>query len=160
MQRKRKKPVNKEKKSFLKENNFEITILSMIILGVFLLVEKMELSQTIFLILKTIIFLFADMIKAIRNKIYDILHWLEVSDLVGIILIVFAGFLVTMRTRIRLLSKYQKISECPYCAEKNKLKRIQKKLKHRIINIVLRLRVYYYQCENCYKTQLVILTKR
>ena len=39
-------------------------------------------------------------------------------------------------------------------------KRIQKKLKHRIINIVLRLRVYYYQCENCYKTQLVILTKR
>ena len=160
MQRKRKKPVNKEKKSFLKENNFEITILSMIILGVFLLVEKMELSQTIFLILKTIIFLFADMIKAIRNKIYDILHWLEVSDLVGIILIVFAGFLVTMRTRIRLLSKYQKISECPECAEKNKLKRIQKKLKHRIINIVLRLRVYYYQCENCYKTQLVILTKR
>ena len=39
-------------------------------------------------------------------------------------------------------------------------KKNTKKLKHRIINIILRLRVYNYQCEKCYKKQLVILTKR
>ena len=60
----------------------------------------------------------------------------------------------------KMLQKYQKMDECPECKPGFKLKRIQKKLKHRIINIILRLRVYNYQCQNCYKKQLVILTKR
>jgi len=160
MKRKRKKPLDKKRKSFFKEYNFEITVLSMIILGVFLLVEQMEISQTIFNFVKKIIFLFADMIKAIRDKFYEIFNWIEVSDLVGLVLIGFAGFLITIRTRIRLLTKYQKIRECPECKPGYKLKRIQKKLKHRIINLILRLRVYNYQCQNCYRKQLVILTKR
>ena len=111
MERKRKKPTNKVKKSFLKEYNFELTVFSMIILGVFLLVEQMEISQTIFFILKTIIFLFADLVKAIRDEIYDLFYWLEISDLVGITLIILAIFLITVRTRIRLLSKYQNFSD-------------------------------------------------
>ena len=160
MKRKRKKPLDKKRESFYKEYNFEITVLSMIILGIFLLVEQMEISQTIFNFVKKIIFLFADMIKLIRDKTYEIFNWIELSDLVGLILIGFAGFLITIRARIRLLTKYQKINECPECKPGSKLKRIQKKLKHRIINIILRLRVYNYQCQNCYKKQLVILTKR
>ena len=160
MKRKRKKPLDKKKKSFLKEYNFEITVFSMIFLGVFLLVEEMEISQSIFIFIKKLIFLFADMIKVIRDKIYAILNWIEISDLVGLILIGLAGFLITIRTRIRLLTKYQKMHECPDCKPGFKLKRIQKKLKHRIINIILRLRVYNYQCQNCYRKQLVILTKR
>ena len=132
----------------------------MIIIGIFLLVEQMEISQTIFNFIRKIIFLFADMIKVIRDKFYEIFNWIEVSDLVGLILIGFAGFLITIRARIRLLTKYQKINECPECKPGFKLKRIQKKLKHRIIHIILRLRVYNYQCQNCYKKQLVILTKR
>ena len=160
MKRKRRKSQDKKQTSFLKEYNFEITVFSMIILGVFLLVEQMEISQTIFIFIKKIIFLFADMIKFIRDKIYEVFNWVEISDLVGLILIGFAGFLITIRARIRLLTKYQKINECPECKPGFKLKRIQKKLKHRIIHIILRLRVYNYQCQNCYKKQLVILTKR
>ena len=160
MKRKRKKPLDKKKKSFLEEYNFEIIVISMIILGVFLLVEQMEISQTIFNFVKKIIFLFADMIKTIRDKFYEIFNWIEVSDLVGLILIGFAMLLITIRIRIRLLTKYQKMNECPECKPGFKLKRIQKKLKHRIINIILRLRVYNYQCQNCYKKQLVVLTKR
>ena len=160
MQRKRKKSEKKQIPSFFKEYRFEITISSMIIIGVFLLIENMEISQTIFLLLKAIIFFFADVIKAIRKLIYDIFYWLEISDLVGVVLILFAGFLIAVRTRIRLLSTYQKINECQQCDGKNKLKRIKKKLKHRIIDIILRLRVYYYQCDNCYKKQLVVLMKR
>ena len=160
MQRKRKKPLDKKRKSFLKEYNFEITVFSMITLGVFLLVEQMEISQTIFNLIKKLIFLFADMIKVIRDKIFEIFNWLEISDLVGLVLIVLAGFLITIRTRIRLLTKYQKIHECPECEPGYKLKRIQKRLEHRIINTILRLRVYNYQCQKCYKRQLVILTKR
>ena len=160
MKRKRKKSKTKNEASFFKEYNFEITVFIMFLLGVFLLVEKMEISHTLFQIIKDTIFLFADFIKAIRNSIYDTLSWLELSDLVGVILILFALYLVSLRTRVRLLMLYPKIYECQNCDNKNKLKRIPKRLKHRIIHFALRLRVYYYQCDDCYKKQLIIIKKR
>ena len=160
MKRKRKKSNSKKEISFFKEYNFEITVFAMFVLGVFLLVEKMEISQTLFKFIKTTIFLFADLIKAIRNSIYDTLSWLELSDLVGVVLILFALYLIALRIRVRLLMLYPKIYECQYCDNKNKLKRIPKKLKHRIIHFALRLRVYYYQCDNCYKKQLIVITKK
>ena len=132
----------------------------MFVLGVFLLVEKMEISQTLFKFIKTTIFLFADLIKAFRDSIYDTLSWLELSDLVGVVLILFASYLIGLRIRVRLLMLYPKIYECQYCDNKNKLKRIPKKLKHRIIHFALRLRVYYYQCDDCYKKQLIVITKK
>ena len=160
MKRKRKKSNSKKEISFFKEYNFEITVFAMFVLGVFLLVEKMEISQTLFKFIKTTIFLFADLIKAIRDSIYDTLSWLELSDLVGVVLILFASYLIALRIRVRLLMLYPKIYECQYCDNNNKLKRIPKKLKHRIIHFALRLRVYYYQCDNCYKKQLIVITKK
>ena len=160
MKRKRKKSNSKKEVPFFKEYNFEITVFAMFVLGVFLLVEKMEISQTLFKFIKTTIFLFADLIKAIRDSIYDTLSWLELSDLVGVVLILFALYLIALRIRVRLLMLYPKIYECQYCDNKNKLKRIPKKLKHRIIHFALRLRVYYYQCDNCYKKQLIVITKK
>ena len=160
MKRKRKKSKSKQKVSFFKEYNFEVTVFSMFLLGVFLLVENMEISQTLFKIIKTTIFLFADLVKAIRNSIYNTLNWLELSDLVGVFLIIFALYLIALRIRVRLLMLYPKIYECQNCDNKNKLKRIPKRLKHRVIDFALRLRVYYYQCDDCYKKQLIIITKR
>ena len=160
MKRKRKKSNSKKEVSFFKEYNFEITVFVMFLLGVFLLVEKMEIASTLFRIIKTSIFLFADFIKAIRNLIYDTLRWLELSDLVGVILILFALYLIMLRIRVRLLILYPKIYKCLNCDNKNKLKRIPKRLKHRIIHFALRLRVYYYQCDACYKKQLIIIKKR
>ena len=160
MKRKRKKSKNKNEISFFKEYNFEITVFAMFLLGIFLLVEKMEISQTLYKIIKASIFLFADFIKAIRNSIYDTLSWLELSDLVGVILILFALYLIALRIRFRLLTHYPKVYECQNCDNQNKLKRIPKRLKHRIIHFALRLRVYYYQCNKCYKKQLIIITKK
>ena len=160
MKRKRKKSSTKKEASFFKEYNFEITVFVMFLLGVFLLVEKMEISHTLFQIIKDTIFLFADFIKVIRDSIYDILRWLELSDLVGVILILFAFYLIALRIRFRLLTMYPKVYECQNCDNQNKLKRIPKRLKHRIIHFALRLRVYYYQCDDCYKKQLIIITKK
>ena len=160
MKRKRKKSNGKQEVSFFKEYNFEITVISMFLLGVFLLVENMEISQTLFKIIKATIFLFADFVKAVRDSIYNTFEWLELSDLVGVILISFALYLVALRIRIRLLMLYPKVYECQNCDNKNKLKRIPKRLKHRIIHFALRLHVYYYQCDDCYKKQLIIITKK
>jgi len=160
MKRKRKKLNDKKGVSFFKEYNFEITVFAMFLLGVFLLVEKMEISQTLFRIIKATIFLFADFIKAVRNSIYNTLSWLEISDLVGVILILFALYLISLRIRVRLLMLYPKVDECQNCDNNNRLKRIPKRLKHRIIHFALRLRVYYYQCDDCYKKQLIIITKK
>ena len=53
---------------------------------------------------------------------------LELSDIVGVILILFAFYLILIRLRIRLLTIYPKIYECQHCDSSSKLKRIQKSL--------------------------------
>ena len=160
MKRKRKKPNNSKNISFFKEYSFELTVLSMVIFGIFLLVENMEISKTIFKLIKIMLFSFADLIKIIRDLLINTLNILELSDIVGVILILFAFYLILIRIRLRLLIIYPKIYECQHCDSSSKLKRIQKKFKHRIIHFVFRLRVYYYQCQDCYKKQLIILTKK
>ena len=160
MQRKRKKPNNSKNISFFTEYSFELTVISMVIFGIFLLVENMEISQTLFKLGKNVLFFFADLIKFARDALFNISKVLELSDMVGLILILFAFYLILIRIRIRLLTTYPKSYECQHCDSSSKLKRIQKKFKHRIIHFVLRLRVYYYQCQDCYKKQLIILTKK
>ena len=160
MKRKRKRPNNSKKISLFKEYSFELTVFSMVIFGIFLLVEKMEISQTLFRLIKNVLFFFADLIKAIRDLLVNALTILELSDMVGVVLILFAFYLILIRIRFRLLTIYPKVFECQHCNSSSKLKRIQKKLKHRIIHFVLRLRVYYYQCQDCYKKQLIVLTKK
>ena len=160
MKRKRKKPNNSKNISLFKEYSFELTVFSMVIFGIFLLVEKMEISQTLFRLIKNLLFFFADLIKAIRDILVNALTILELSDMVGVVLILFAFYLILIRIRFRLLTIYPKVYECQHCNSSSKLKRIQKKLKHRIIHFVLSLRVYYYQCQDCYKKQLIILTKK
>tara|TARA_B100000242_G_scaffold241741_1_gene181861 strand:- start:111 stop:593 length:483 start_codon:yes stop_codon:yes gene_type:complete len=160
MKRKRKKPNDSKNISLFKEYSFELTVFSMVIFGTFLLVENMEISQTLFKLGKSVLYFFADLIKAVRDLLINILNVLEISDMVGVILIVFALYLILIRIRIRLLMNYPKIYTCQHCESSSKLKRIQKKLKHRIIHFVLRLRIYYYQCQDCYKKQLIVLTKK
>ena len=160
MKRKRKKPNQSKKITLFKEYSFEITVSLMVIFGVFLLVEKMEISQTLFYLGKSVLFFFADLIKATRDLIHNFLNDMEISDVVGVVLILFALYLILFRIRIRLLTSYPKITKCQYCNSSSNLKRIQKSFKHRIIHFVLRLRVYYYQCKDCYKKQLIMLTKK
>ena len=160
MNEKRKVISKRSTNSLFHEYNFEIKVTSLMALGIFLLVENMEIKHFIYEIIKNVAFSFGDLVKLIGSIFLVLIKKIEISDLVGLVLIGLAGFLITLRTRIRLLTKYQKIQECPECKPGYKLKRIQKKLKHRIINIILRLRVYNYQCQKCHKKQLVILTKR
>ena len=160
MKRKRKKSNNSNDISFFKEYSFELTVFSMVIFGIFLLVEKMEISQTLFKLIKNVLFFFADLIKTIRDSLVNALTILELSDMVGVVLILFAFYLILIRIRIRLLTIYPKIYECQHCNSSSKLSRIKKKLKHRIIHFVLSVRVYYYQCQDCYKKQLIVLTKK
>ena len=160
MKRKRKRPKISKNISLFKEYSFELTVFSMVIFGIFLLVENMEISQTIFNSVKIILFFFADLIKAIRDLLINTLNVLELSDVVGVVLILFAFYLILIRIRIRLLTIYPKIYECQHCNSSSKLSRIKKKLKHRIIHFVLSVRVYYYQCQDCYKKQLIVLTKK
>ena len=160
MKRKRKKPNKSKNITLFKEYSFEITVSLMVTFGIFLLIENMEISQTLFNLGKTVLFFFADLIKAVRDLINNFLNDMELSDVVGVVLILFALYLILFRIRIRLLATYPKITKCQYCNSSSKLKRIQKNFKHRIIHFALRLRVYYYQCKDCYEKQLIILTKK
>ena len=152
MQRKRKKPLNKKRKSFLQEYNFEIIVFSMITLGVFLLVEQMEISQTIFILMKKLIFLFADMIKIIRDKIYEIFDWIEISDLVGISIIFYVLYLVAERQRERLIKRFSNVRDCPEC--QGNLHRVKKSVKHKIMSYIYFVNVKNYRCKDCSKNMI------
>ena len=68
----------------------------------------MEISQTIFKFGKNIIFFFADLIKQTRDIIVKTLSVLELSDIVGAVLILFAFYLILIRARVRLFDNLSK----------------------------------------------------
>ena len=155
MKRKRKKPETKE--AFYKKYNFELSLFLMLSLGIFLLVEDMEISQALFNFSKTLLFLLADTVKLIRNIIVRFFTQFELSDLVGVTLISIVIYMLTIRWRYRLLNDFQKITHCPKCEEK--LKRIPKKIHHRILSFILKLRIYFFQCGECHKIYYSYLEK-
>ena len=155
MKRKRKKPETKE--AFHKKYNFELYLFFMLSLGIFLLVEDMEISHNLYNFGKLVLFLLADTVKLIRNIIIDFFTKFELSDLVGITLISIVIYLLTIRWRYRLLNQFQKITHCPKCEEK--LKRIPKKINYRILSFILSLRIYFFQCSECYKVYYSFLEK-
>ena len=155
MKRKRKKPETKI--AFYKKYNFELSLLLMLGLGIFLLIEDMEISQTLFNFSKTLLFLLADTVKLIRNIIVRFFTQFELSDLVGVTLISIVIYMLTLRWRYRLLNEFQKITHCPKCEQK--LKRIPKKIHYRLLSFILNLRIYFFQCNECYKVYFSILEK-
>ena len=157
MKRKRKQSKKDNEQSLFQKYNFEITLLSMFSIGVFLIIEDMEISATLFSFFKSLIFLFADTIKLIRDLLYRYLKNFEFSDIVGISLILLCIFLLSIRWRIKLLNKFQKKDNCPKC--KKRLKRIPKKIHYRLLGIIMKLKIYYYQCDECYNTFICVLEK-
>jgi len=157
MKRKRKQAKKNNEQSLFQKYNFELTLLFMFSIGVFLIIEDMEISATLFSFFKNLIFLFADTIKLLRDILYKYLKDFEFSDIVGAGLILLCLFLLSIRWRVKLLNKFEKKIDCPKC--KKRLKRIPKKMYYRLLSFIMKLRIYYYQCGECYDTFLCVLEK-
>ncbi|HJM94733.1 MAG TPA: hypothetical protein QF698_01570, partial [Candidatus Marinimicrobia bacterium] len=90
-----------------------------------------------------------DIIKGIRDNVILLLEkdLFELSDLVGISLILFALHLAAKRWRDREIERYSELSICPNCG--GKLQRIQRTPKQKIISFFYVAQVKNYSCREC-----------
>ena len=148
---KERKGIKKQKRqeSFIREYNYEITIVVLIALGIFLLVEDLEIKHYMYLGLRWFLFSIGDIIKGIRDNVILLLEkdLFELSDLVGISLILFALHLAAKRWRDREIERYSELSICPKCG--GKLQRVQRTAKQKIISLFYAAQIKYYGCRKC-----------
>ena len=148
---KERKGIKKQKRqeSFIREYNYELTIVVLIALGIFLLVEDLEIKHYMYLGLRWFLFSIGDIIKGIRDNVILLLEkdLFELSDLVGISLILFALYLAAKRWRDREIERYPDIKKCPDCG--GKLQRVQRSPKQKIISFLYVAQVKHYSCRSC-----------
>lgn len=147
MPEKRKGKAKPRHKPFFQEYNFEITVVFLIALGVFLLVEEMEIKHYIYVIIKTILVSVGGFVMKLRDGTIFLVEKFEMSDLVGMSLIGFALFMVANRWRNRMIDRYSVLKECPECS--GSLRRIRREPKHKIIGFLYWVNIKNYQCNAC-----------
>ena len=133
--------------SFFHEYNFEIRVALLMALGIFLLVENMEIKQFIYEIIRNIIFSLGDLVKIIGSVSLELIKKIEISDLVGISIIFYVLFLVADRQRERLIKRFSTIKYCPEC--QGNLHRVKKSIKHKIMSYAYFVNVKNYRCKDC-----------
>ena len=135
------------KTSFIKYYRFEIFALFLLLLGIFLLVERLEI--------KTVIYNQSLGLMQYANEIWSIfvsaIVGVQKSDLVGLILMLVSVMLIAWRVRFRAIQKYKHLDDlagCPECGQN--LRRLSKKKRHRILELLFRVRIRRYSCEKCH----------
>jgi len=146
--------------SFFREYDYEILIVVLIGLGIFLLVEDLEIKHYMYLGMQWFLFSIGDIIKNIRDNIILLFEMdiFELSDLVGISLILFALYLAARRWREREIERYAEIKDCPDCG--GKLQRIQRTSKQKIISFLYAAQVKNYGCRKCAFKGIRMLKKK
>lgn len=146
-----------KRKLFYQEYNFEITVVVLIALGVFLLVEEMEIKHYLYEFIKVIFFTIGNFIKLIRDGSIFIIDKFEISDLVGISLILLAFFLIANRWRERMIERYSVLNNCPNC--NGNLQRIKRDFNQKVTGIIYYLTVKNYRCKACNYTGFKLVRK-
>ncbi len=136
-----------KRKLFYQEYNFEITVVLLIALGVFLLVEEMEIKHYLYEFIKVIFFTIGNFIKLLRDTSIYIIDKFEISDLVGISLILLAIFLIANRWRERMIERHSVLRNCPDC--NGDLQRIKRDFNQKMIGYIYFLTVKNYRCKSC-----------
>jgi len=137
-------PNKPQKRHFFREYQVEIAILSLFGFGIFLLLERLEIKQAIYLWMRRFLILGYRSGQGIWRTLLDI----EKSDMVGIGLIVVALYLILLRFRVRISQFFPQREDCPRC-ESNLLRRVPRSLMHRALKLVLNVDVRRYECRDC-----------
>ena len=152
---KSKKSSRKSKKSnFWRKYNFEIVIFSLIVIGIFLIIEDFNIKNSI---LNAYIQIYNYIIKlffALYVALTTLLYGVENSDLFGLGLIVFAIFLILLKWRQNLLNEYSIYEVCRHC--NNRIHRIKRRKRIKIFAYIFRLKIKRYQCTACNQVGYII----
>ena len=146
-----------KRKLFYQEYNFEITVVLLIALGVFLLVEELEIKHYLYEFIKVIFFTIGNFIKLLRDTSIYIIDKFEISDLVGISLILLALFLIANRWRERMIERYSVLRNCPDC--NGDLQRIKRDFNQKRTSLLYFMTVKNYHCKSCNYTGFKLVKK-
>ena len=147
MPKERKGIPKQKRKLFYQEYNFEITVVALIALGVFLLIEDLEIKHYLYEFIKVIFFTIGNFIKLLLNGSIFVIEKFEISDLVGISLILLALFLIANRWRERLIERHSVLRICPDC--NGDLQRIKRDFNQKVTGFIYFLTVKSYHCKSC-----------
>ena len=147
MKQKRKGITKPKNKAFHKEYSFEIKVIILFTLGIFLLVEDLEIKHYIYAFIRTIFFTIGNGIKTIKDLMIFLIKQFEVSDIVGISLILYVIFLIANRWRERIIDRHTSLTSCMKCG--GDIKRVRKNWKHKAMGILYFVSVKHYQCKSC-----------
>ena len=154
--KKKRIPWREKKLYFLSEYNFEIKVVSLFMLAIFLLIEDFEIKYWLHSIITNILILIRSFFIYLINKVVKSLQGLELSDIVGYGLIIYVLYLIAQRWRNRIIKKYNNVKKCSLC--EGNLKRIKKQFRHRILSRIYFVKVKHMACVDC-KSKLIILKK-
>ena len=147
MPQKRKGISKRIKKPFLIEYNFEIKVIFLLALGIFLLVENLEIKQFIYLVIRELIFSIGHGVKWMRDFVLLLIAKIEISDLVGISIILYVLYLIGDRWRERMINRFSNLKYCPKC--QGDLQRIKRSFKHRLMSNLYFVNIKNYKCKIC-----------
>jgi len=143
--RKRKHP---SERSFFDSYWFEITIAGLIALGIFLLLERLEIKAAIWQALVWSARRVGDIARSLGRSGVRLFNQIdETSDLVGIALILAAAALVAAKLRLRAIRRHPPLPQCPRCSAV--LQRVHGGLIRRLLGLALWVRIRHYACDEC-----------
>ena len=144
-------------KQFIREYRPELIAALMALLGIFLLVEQMDIRVTIFRIMRLVWRTVGETVAdVVRTVIYSILH-IRPSDLLGVVLILLSIVIVLWRVRVRLIQRMTG-SICPVCG--GDLRRSRRDRLDRLVSLVLPVRPYRCRNSECRWKGLRVRTHR
>ena len=127
----KRKKIKRRGKSFIKRYTFELLILFLILNGVFLLVENMEIKSTIIYYVNGLMKFSLQFLQSIITSLSGFIQSREGSDIIGMGLIFLAIILLYFRYRKMILTEWNSGKNCPEC--ESKMVRKKKESKHKII---------------------------
>ncbi len=151
MTEKRKK-IKHRRKSFIKRYSFELLILFLILTGVFLLVENMEIKSIIIYYVTGLMKFGLQFFQSIITSLSGFIQSREGSDIIGMGLIFLAIILLYFRYRKMILTEWNSGKNCPEC--ESKMVRKRKESKHKILAKIFFLKVRHYFCAKCNESKL------
>ena len=142
------KGIKKEKqKSFIREYDYELTAIFLILLGIFLLIEDLEIKEYLYDFFQNIFSSIVYVITKIINIFVLIIKQFETSDIVGIVL-TFMGFYMLLKIwRDRQISRYSYLQNCPQCG--GNLRRIPRTSKQKLSGFIFGSKIKHYSCNIC-----------
>ena len=157
MSERKRKRIFKIKKSLIQNYNFELIVIGLLLLGFFLLWERWNIKSIVWYFITNTARIVVNYIRDIAVQIGATISKVETSDLIGIILILVAVILILNRTRLRIINSHPSLSSCFKC--EGDLRRIQRKMKHKLLELLLFCKIKRYSCRKCSFEGIAFITK-